>query len=116
MSEPPGAPVAPAIPLQDGERLFDRLMTLAKQPIGRNGIASRDHAMALSVASSFLAQGVTTIVGIASLPIALHYLGKQSFGLWAAVTSLVVWGSLLDLGIARGLMNALAEAHGQDDE
>lgn len=76
---------------------------------------TRDRHLLASVVTSFIARGLTTLVGLVSLPLAFGYLGKPLYGLWAAVSSLVVWGSLFDLGVSRGLVNAMSEAHGRDD-
>src|SRR5262249_12676615 len=53
--------------------------------------------------------------GLISVPLTLGYLGKQQYGLWVALGSLLTWMALGDFGMARGLQNHLAEAYGQDD-
>ncbi len=50
-----------------------------------------------------------------AVPIALDYLGKEQYGLWATVTSLVGMLVFADLGVGNGLMNAVAAANGRDD-
>lgn len=62
-----------------------------------------------------LAKLVSAIVGILMLPMVMHYIGKEQFGLWMVVSSLVIWMQLADFGIGNGLVNALAEANGRDD-
>jgi O-antigen/teichoic acid export membrane protein len=44
------------------------------------------------------------------------YLGKEQFGLWMVLNSLVVWIQLSDFGMSNGLVNALAEANGKKDQ
>jgi O-antigen/teichoic acid export membrane protein len=46
---------------------------------------------------------------------AVGYVGKDLFGLWMVVSSLVVWMQLAEFGVANGLSNAMSEAHGRDD-
>jgi O-antigen/teichoic acid export membrane protein len=53
------------------------------------------------------------VVGLVTIPLALSYLGKEKYGLWAVVTSLVAWTSLCDFGIVNSLVNALSEANGK---
>jgi O-antigen/teichoic acid export membrane protein len=67
------------------------------------------------VTTSFAAKGVAAVAGLVSVPLTLGYLGKQQYGLWVALGSLLTWMALGDFGMARGLQNHLAEAYGQDD-
>ena len=75
----------------------------------------RYRLIALSGAASIAAKIVTALVGLASVPMIVHYVGKDQFGLWMVVSSLVVWMQLADFGITNGLTNALSEAYGRDD-
>lgn len=54
-------------------------------------------------------------VSLVSVPIALHYLGSDRYGLWLAITSALALVGFADLGIGAGLLNAVAVAHGGDD-
>lgn len=81
--------------------------------VGRS--KERYRLIALSGASSLVAKFITSLIGLVSVPLTIHYLGKEQFGLWMVVSSLVVWLQLADFGIVNGLTNALAEAHGRDD-
>jgi O-antigen/teichoic acid export membrane protein len=75
----------------------------------------RYRLIALSGASNLGAKMVASLLGLVTVPLTLNYLGKQQFGLWMVVSSLVVWMQLADFGVSNGLANALAEAHGQDN-
>jgi O-antigen/teichoic acid export membrane protein len=50
-----------------------------------------------------------------TVPLVLGYLGKERFGLWSTITTVVAWVALFDFGIANGLVNCIARAHGRDD-
>jgi O-antigen/teichoic acid export membrane protein len=52
---------------------------------------------------------------VVAVPIALGYLGKEQYGLWATVTSLIGMLAFADLGVGNGLMNATAASNGRDD-
>jgi O-antigen/teichoic acid export membrane protein len=69
----------------------------------------------LTTASSIGTRALTALVGLFTVPLALSYLGKEQFGLWAVVTSLIAWTSLFDFGIVNSLVNALSEAHGRNN-
>ena len=64
----------------------------------------------LSVGSSVIAKLITAGVSIASLPLAVHYLGVERYGVWITVTTTVTWISILDLGIADTLIGCIARA------
>ena len=76
----------------------------------------RYRRIALTTLSSLLVRGIGTLVGLITVPIVLQYLGKERYGLWSAITTVVAWVALFDFGIANGLVNALARAHGLGDE
>ena len=65
--------------------------------------------------TTLFSRGVTVIIGLATLPITSHYLGKERFGLWLTLSSFIAWIVIVDLGIAISLINALSSADGRDD-
>ncbi len=71
---------------------------------------------ALSTVTSLLAHGLGVFTGLFSIRVTLGYLGKERYGLWMAISSLLTWAALADFGLARGMQNHLSEAHGQDDQ
>jgi O-antigen/teichoic acid export membrane protein len=68
-----------------------------------------------TVTTSFASRGVGAAISLVTVPLTLAYLGKQQYGLWMALSSLLTWMALGDFGLARGLQNHLAEAYGHDD-
>lgn len=63
-----------------------------------------------------MARGVTMVIGLATLPLTSHYLGKERFGLWLTLSSFIAWISVADLGLSNSLINALSMADGKDDQ
>lgn len=82
--------------------------------IGRSH--ERYRLIALSGSSSLLSKFIIAFISLISVPLTINYLGKEAFGLWMVVSSLVVWLQLTDFGIGNGLVNALAEANGRNDK
>lgn len=82
---------------------------------GERQSLDRYRFIAFSGAASMAAKLVSAVVGVVSIPLVVHHVGKDQFGLWMVVSSLVIWMQLADFGIANGLSNALTEAHGRDD-
>ena len=52
------------------------------------------------VASSYVQLAANAVYSLASVPIALHYLDKERFGLWALMSTLVGYLSLVDAGMS----------------
>jgi O-antigen/teichoic acid export membrane protein len=52
------------------------------------------------VASSYVLLAATAFYSLASVPVALHYLDKERFGLWALMGSLINYLSLIDAGMS----------------
>src|ERR1017187_833069 len=52
------------------------------------------------VASSYVLLAATAVYALASIPVALHYLDKERFGLWALMSTLMGYLSLIDAGMS----------------
>lgn len=61
------------------------------------------------------ARGTTVLIGLVTLPLTSHYLGKERFGLWLTLSSFITWVSIADLGLSNSLINALSTADGKND-
>jgi O-antigen/teichoic acid export membrane protein len=75
----------------------------------------RHRRVALTAAASALAKIISVSTALISVPLTLHYLGPERYGLWMTISSLVAILSFADLGIGNGMLNAIAAAHGRDD-
>jgi O-antigen/teichoic acid export membrane protein len=64
-----------------------------------------------SASSKLIAAGTTLI----SVPLTVHYLGIERYGMWMTMSSFLVMLSFADFGIGNGLINAVSSAHGRDD-
>ncbi|MGH9840087.1 MAG: oligosaccharide flippase family protein [Blastocatellia bacterium] len=69
----------------------------------------------LTGVATLIARGVTVGLGLITLPLTSHYLGKERFGLWLALNSFIAWVSIADLGLSGSLINALSTAGGRED-
>jgi len=50
------------------------------------------------------------------VPILVHHLGTDNFGIWNAALAIAAWIAVLDLGFGVGLTNCLAASYGRNDE
>ena len=71
----------------------------------------------LSGSASLIQKGLNIVISLASVPLTIHYLGSERYGVWLTISSLLVWMSMTDFGLAgNALVNVLSEAHGNDDK
>ncbi len=75
----------------------------------------RNRRAILTASSNFFAQGVGLLTSLISVPLTIHYLGKERYGLWSTISALLLWAALADFGLGRGLVNHLSEAFARDD-
>jgi O-antigen/teichoic acid export membrane protein len=76
----------------------------------------RYRRIALTTLAGVVARGVSTLAGLVTVPLVLAALGKERYAVWAMITTSTAWLGLFDFGVANGLVNALSEAHGRDDQ
>jgi O-antigen/teichoic acid export membrane protein len=69
----------------------------------------------LTAASAFAAKAVALVCMIVTVPLVLHYLGAERYGLWLTISSVSIMLGFADFGIGNGVLNAVAEAYGQDN-
>lgn len=81
-------------------------------PQGRSD--ERHRLIILSTLTSAIAKGMTIVTALISVPLTLHYLGPERYGMWATMSSFLIMLSFADLGIGNGLLNAVASAYGRD--
>jgi O-antigen/teichoic acid export membrane protein len=69
----------------------------------------------LSALVSYAARGLTLVTTLVSVPLTLSYLGSERYGMWMTISSVIAMLSFTDFGLGNGLLNSVAEAHGQGD-
>lgn len=106
---------------QDGLRARVRslLSLIRTAPEASTSAEARSHErrrrILLSSTTNLAVKSLNLLVNLVVVRLALGALGKDQYGLWVAITSIVVWASLLDFGVLNGLVNAISEAHGMND-
>ena len=58
----------------------------------------RYRRVVLSAGSSFVNKGVTILTGLISVPLTVHYLGTERYGLWMTISSTIAFLTFADLG------------------
>jgi len=85
----------------------------------RHGNAGRERyrRAGLTASASFISKALTIVTSFVSVPLTVHYLGPERYGVWLTIGSLLTWMSMTDFGIAgNALVNLLADAHGKEDK
>lgn len=82
----------------------------------KEGRASERHRLlVLSAIASAMAKVISVATALISVPLTLHYLGPERYGMWMTISSLAAVLAFSDFGIGNGMLNAIAAAHGRDD-
>jgi O-antigen/teichoic acid export membrane protein len=82
-------------------------------PEGRS--RERYRRVALTAISSAGTKAVVVLTTFISVPLTLHYLGSERYGMWMTITSIIAMMGIANLGLGMSLINAISETHGQDD-
>ena len=70
----------------------------------------------ITASSSFIARALNILISFLSVPLTVHYLGAERYGVWLTISSLITWMSMTDFGLAgNALVNVLAETSGRED-
>jgi O-antigen/teichoic acid export membrane protein len=75
----------------------------------------RYRRVGLTALASAVAKGLNVVTLLVTVPLTLHYLGPERFGLWMTISSLVGMLCFADLGMNAALKTLLAEADGRED-
>lgn len=70
----------------------------------------------ITASTSLIARVLTIAISFVSVPLTVHYLGAERYGVWLTISSLLTWMAMTDFGLAgNALVNVLSEANGKDD-
>jgi O-antigen/teichoic acid export membrane protein len=76
---------------------------------------SRNSRVALTGVITLVVKAISISTGLISIPITAGYLGKEQFGVWLLLSTLMGWITLADLGLTNSLVNVLATALAKGD-
>jgi len=77
--------------------------------------AHRDRSLRLAVVTSLISKAGTIVLRLVSIPIAVHLLGMEMFGVYTAITMAVGMIDMFHVGIGPALTKALAGAVARGD-
>lgn len=78
---------------------------------------TRTRRAVLGVITNYASALVMAVAGFVLVPIVLHYLGREDYGLWATIGQVLGYLALLDLGMANAVVRRTAKMreHGDMD-
>jgi O-antigen/teichoic acid export membrane protein len=76
----------------------------------------RGRRIIAAVSTGVAGRLLSSLASLISIPLAVRYLGAERFGVWATITSTVVFLNLLDFGLASTLTNHVARAYALGDK
>ena len=75
----------------------------------------RYRRVVLTAGTSALAKVITITASLVTVPLALHYLGPERYGIWMVISSFTMMLAFADMGLGNGIVNAIAREHGLDN-
>ena len=99
-------------PLSLPARLRRKLQSLR----GGGAGGRRERSVLAFFATSLLARGTGIVCQLLQVPLVLHYLGKEMFGLWITLSSFSYMLSVADFGIGLGAQNRITTNYALDDQ
>ena len=77
--------------------------------------AGRDRRAAVTGGTAVVARAVQVSTSLITIPLAIHYLGNERFGLWMTISSVLAMANFADFGIGNGVLNTVSDAYGKND-
>lgn len=79
------------------------------------GGTERTSLIKKNIAASFLLRLISIASSLIVVPMTIHYVNAEQYGIWLTLSSIIVWLSYFDFGFAHGFRNRFAEAVAKDD-
>jgi O-antigen/teichoic acid export membrane protein len=86
----------------------------AHHDAGQRG-SGRNRRAALTGGTAVFARAVQVATSLVTVPLTIHYLGNERFGLWMTISSVLAMANFADFGIGNGVLNTVADAYGKND-
>lgn len=71
---------------------------------------NRNKTLKKSIISIFFFKGLNILIGFLLIPLTVHYIKTELYGVWLTLSSITTWISTFDIGLGNGLRNKLSEA------
>lgn len=75
----------------------------------------RSIAAKKNIVAMLFFKGASILISLLLVPLTIHYVDTETYGLWITISSVVLWISFFDIGLNNGLRNRFAEAKAKGD-
>lgn len=79
-------------------------------------VVTRSRKTKLNIMAMLGIKGISMLISFLYVPLLLHSMNSENYGVWLTLTSLVSWIVIFDIGLGNGLRNKLAEALAHNDD
>ncbi|MDO9375580.1 MAG: hypothetical protein Q7T76_14270 [Ferruginibacter sp.] len=69
-----------------------------------------------NIVGSLGIKGLGILTSVILVPLTIHLLDKEKYGIWITIFSIVSWFNMMDIGLGNGFRNKFAEAIALDDK
>jgi len=90
-------------------------LSMLIQKLRRSWRDGRNRSILTYFVTSLSGRSIGILCQLVQVPLALHYLGKEAFGVWVTMASIQYLMSFSDFGIGMGAQNQITEALGIGD-
>jgi O-antigen/teichoic acid export membrane protein len=101
------------------DRLMRALIAAFRRPVDLQSEAGRaeqrDRVIGLTALASGLARAISILTTLAAVPLTLHYLGVERYGMWMTLSAFSALLSFADFGIGNSVLTAVARSSGRSD-
>ena len=84
-----------------------------------SGFFNKGDARSVNAKKNILAliflKGLNILTGFLIVPLTINYVSASSYGIWLALSSIIIWVSYFDFGLPNGFRNRFAEAKANGD-
>ena len=84
-----------------------------------NSLLNKGHGRSIkakkNILAGFLIRGGSIIISLFLVPLTIHYINPNQYGIWITLSSIIGWFSFFDIGFGHGLRNRFAESVAKGD-
>ena len=94
-----------------GLRIKDKILDIFSL---LNSLINRGHGRSVkakkNILAAFLIRGGSIIISLILVPLTIHYVSPDQYGIWITLSSIIGWFGFFDIGFGNGLRNKFAES------
>ena len=87
-----------------------RLLSNYKSLAPLSQMTARTSNILRHIGWSVIFKAGSVVANFMLVPLSIQYLGKENYGIWLTLSSVITWFALFDIGLGNGLRNKFAES------